>query len=230
MYYQSLLIETKNNLNRENNEHINILIKNIKDLFNLKEEDIDKDLIHLITLVEGKKSIGIEEIHHLIEWNSKKSGKIKIAIILESENLTLQAQNSLLKILEEPNLNTIICLQTSKKSKLLDTVKSRCRTLKVDLENKLESNSILIEFLNLNYLERSNYLENLSKDPLVDKLLNQLCHELYDYIFQNFMNNEMKKEYLDMIEFIEKVFEGKEKNVNSKLILEFLNINLINLK
>lgn len=70
----------------------------------------------------------------------------KIYILEECEKMTIQAQNSLLKTLEEPPEYVMIILLTENSSSLLDTIKSRCEILKfsplpqIKIENYLIKN------------------------------------------------------------------------------------------
>ncbi|HBE9437803.1 DNA polymerase III subunit delta' [Clostridioides difficile] len=54
----------------------------------------------------------------------------KIYIINNAEKMTLEAQNALLKTLEEPPNYAIIILVTNNKESLLETIKSRCDIIK----------------------------------------------------------------------------------------------------
>ena len=73
----------------------------------------------------------------------KPHKQYKIYIINQAESMTIEAQNALLKTLEEPPEYAIIILITSNKESLLDTIKSRCEIIKflpisiVDLNNYL---------------------------------------------------------------------------------------------
>ncbi len=55
------------------------------------------------------------------------AGTAKIAIIDHAEKLTEEAQNALLKMLEEPNRSSICMLITSSPDSLLPTILSRCQ-------------------------------------------------------------------------------------------------------
>lgn len=68
----------------------------------------------------------------------------KVFVINDSDKMTEEAQNSLLKTLEEPPEYIIIILITANENKLLNTIKSRC--LKISFNN-LESND-LISYIN----------------------------------------------------------------------------------
>lgn len=79
-------------------------------------------------------SIKIAQIRGLLTWLSlKKTNRIKqqLVIINEGQCLTLDAQNVLLRILEEPPENTHIVISVSKFDNLLKTVISRCQLLVV---------------------------------------------------------------------------------------------------
>jgi len=73
----------------------------------------------------------IEAIRQAKIWLAKKpfSGQKKIIIIAEAQNLTLPAQNALLKTLEEPPAHSLIILTTPNPALLLPTVVSRCQII-----------------------------------------------------------------------------------------------------
>ena len=78
---------------------------------------------------EPGKSIGIKEIRELKKKISHKpfGQKYKIIFIKHAEALTTEAQNALLKTLEEPPGHTIIILSVPSPASLLPTIQSRCR-------------------------------------------------------------------------------------------------------
>lgn len=71
----------------------------------------------------------------------------KVYIINDSQKMTTESQNSLLKILEEPPEYIVIILIVSNQNLILDTIKSRCNKV---LFNKIDNN-ILKSFLIKNY-------------------------------------------------------------------------------
>ncbi|HLU23189.1 MAG TPA: DNA polymerase III subunit delta' [Bacillaceae bacterium] len=76
-------------------------------------------------------SIKIEQIRDLRkEFN--KSGvesKQKMYVIIDAEKMTISAANSLLKFLEEPNVETTAILVTEQPQRILPTILSRCQTV-----------------------------------------------------------------------------------------------------
>lgn len=77
---------------------------------------------------EDGKSIKIEQIRYLQEKIAEKpiASNKKVYIINNSDTMTREAQNCLLKTLEEPPEYTVIILILSNENKLLTTIKSRC--------------------------------------------------------------------------------------------------------
>lgn len=92
--------------------------------------DNHPDVIHLVR--EKENSIGVEDVRVQINNDIQikpYSGKYKIYMIEDAHLLTTQAQNALLKTIEEPPEYVIILLLTSNRDKLLPTILSRCVTL-----------------------------------------------------------------------------------------------------
>lgn len=76
-------------------------------------------------------TISIEMVRDLIlELNyASYLGKPRVIGLLAAEKLSSAAQHALLKSLEEPPEHTIIVLATETPQSLLDTIKSRCRSI-----------------------------------------------------------------------------------------------------
>lgn len=106
------------------------------------------DIIRLVR--EKLSTIGVNEIREQINNDvciKPYSGKYKIYIIEDAQLMTTQAQNALLKTIEEPADYAVFLLLTANKEALLPTIISRCVTL-----NLRPVNSRLIrEYLLSNY-------------------------------------------------------------------------------
>src|SRR5687767_5229229 len=59
-------------------------------------------------------------------------GRCKVFIIEEAEKMNDPAQNSLLKTLEEPQKETVFILISSRPDDLLETIRSRCRVVRME--------------------------------------------------------------------------------------------------
>lgn len=90
------------------------------------------DIIEVIHEKTG--SIGVDDVRNQINNDimiKPYSSKYKIYIVDEAEKLTPQAQNALLKTIEEPPAYGIILLLTNNMTSLLPTIRSRCVTLNI---------------------------------------------------------------------------------------------------
>ena len=85
---------------------------------------------------DGKKdrtTIPVDDIREMIRicGNHTLEGKARVVLLFDADRMTAQAQNSLLKTLEEPPENTYIILVTEHPEALLTTVVSRCRPVRL---------------------------------------------------------------------------------------------------
>lgn len=101
---------------------------------------------YLVEKEESKKNISIEQIRdliHKLEMGSFAGGH-KIAVIKNAEDLSIEAQNSLLKILEEPRDKVILILTVTDIESLVPTIVSRCQTINF----RLAASDDLYKYLN----------------------------------------------------------------------------------
>ncbi len=98
---------------------------------------------------EDKATVGVDKIRDLQSdvYVSATEQKNKIYIIEEAHLMTAQAQNALLKVLEEPPKNVVFLLLSENNAALLETIKSRAQTFFMDpvpkdeMERYLKENS-----------------------------------------------------------------------------------------
>lgn len=138
------------------------------------EKKIDSIDISFVKQEEGKNlsSIGIEQIKKIKTQLYLKPIKsnCKAMVIEDAQLLTVEAQNSMLKILEEPPAQTYIFLSTSSIEELLPTIISRCKVIHFAQKNENideEKVPIKIFFNSLSSYTIANALqdaEKLSKD------------------------------------------------------------------
>jgi DNA polymerase-3 subunit delta' len=76
---------------------------------------------------------------------SLATGKRRTVIISEADRMNGQAQNALLKTLEEPHANTIIILTSSNPHRLYPTILSRCQEVRFDVLSNDEISDALVE-------------------------------------------------------------------------------------
>ncbi|GAC1369139.1 MAG: hypothetical protein NVSMB39_0660 [Candidatus Saccharimonadales bacterium] len=94
-----------------------------------------------------KASIGIEQVRGLISELSMRpftAGATRVVVIDQAHLLTLEAQNALLKLLEEPPPSTLIILMAEQLQALLVTVRSRCRSVQFVRPAEIDVSNFLV--------------------------------------------------------------------------------------
>ncbi len=111
------------------------------------------------------KSIKIDEVRQIPDFVYKKAFEsgYKAVVILEAHLMTPQAQNALLKILEEPPQNTLFVLGCLNANNILPTILSRCvrikkqrtlgdaKSLALQLEITQENATVLLKNAKMDY-------------------------------------------------------------------------------
>ena len=101
--------------------------------------------------LDGKKIIAVDQIREIIREANElpTESKKRVFVIDEADKMNVEAQNSILKTLEEPPEYVVIILIVTNENKMLETIKSRCNILKFDSLKKEEIEE---------YLKRNNLL------------------------------------------------------------------------
>ncbi len=81
---------------------------------------------HDIMIVDSPSIDAIRDVKQFLSL-TPFAGTAKVALIDNADRLTEEAQNALLKMLEEPNRSSICILVTSRPDSLLPTILSRCQ-------------------------------------------------------------------------------------------------------
>lgn len=178
-----------------------------------------------IIINNEEKVIKIDQIREMNKKISEKpiNSNKKVYIINNSDTMTKEAQNSLLKTLEEPPEYVVIILIACNENKLLNTIRSRC--IKVNF-NKLKDEELL-EYTRKNNIEdlKSNML--LFSDGSIEKLLKIKENEESYLKIEDIINNLNKKNIIYILNNSEVLYKAKEEIYD---ILEYINVLLLNTK
>lgn len=168
-------------------------------------------------------SVKIEQIRFLQQKIAEKPiiSKNKVYIINNADSMTKEAQNSLLKTLEEPPEYAVIILIASNESNLLNTIKSRCTKIAFQtIENEKIERYI-----------KENVSENVTKSMIdmcggsIGKALKlKEGQEIYEEL-EKLVQNLDTKDLIDIMNNTELFSKSKE---NIYEILDYLNIILYN--
>ena len=169
------------------------------------------------------KSIKVAQIRELQNVINIKPifSKKSVYIIDDADLMTIEAQNSLLKILEEPPEYAVIILIVHNERSVLSTVKSRCINIKF---SKLSDKDIKKYFLknDLNFEDK-----NINVFKVLDGSLNNIdfIKDDYDELLNLtvFVTNLKKNKVINFFQEASVFYDNHDKIIR---LLEYLNILL----
>jgi len=220
------------NKNKEGREAS--LRETLNKVFNreLREEEIKTcPDIHILD-IEEKNSIGIEDIKDfLIEMRYKPFQEgIQAGIIKEAQKLTQQAQNALLKTLEETTKYSVYILPVDNEKNLLATIRSRGRVIysqnkNYEPEEKLDIQNILESDLYNKFLVAEKY--STDKDSSLKLIMN------FEEYFKKKLELDIKngnigssRTFAETLKNLQKSRDKIIANCNRRLVLESIMLQL----
>jgi len=199
--------------------HANIIVskrdcKNF--VFDILAKDLDfKTVGNPDFMLIEKESFGIDDARDLERWAIGKPllGEVK-AYLLIAKSITLEAQNALLKILEEPPLGTYIFINLQSLGGILPTFISRIKILNFS-ESDSKDDIAAKKFLVSSIKEKLSLIHSLSKKEDKNQM-KELLKNLEEIACQNNLPAENLKNILTA-----KIF-ASARGSSPKMLLEWL--------
>jgi len=198
--------------------------------------------INLAYITPAKSKLGVADLGEIFSFSQQKPHFSKTALIIidKAETLTLEASNKLLKIVEEPPAYLQIFILTTSASKIINTLKSRCILVEFKTGNKT-SNSYQTEFpniLNQPEIKLIDYYFKLDKllTDAKDNVAKKEALKEFTILVNIELSNNIRSENLNLNNLervtrlqksLEQVNRGLNANVNTKLILDKLFLELL---
>ncbi|ENZ00820.1 hypothetical protein HMPREF1092_02473 [Clostridium thermobutyricum] len=199
----------------------------VADIFSslILNKELFKANVDSIEYRPKKASIGVDDVREIIEEVNKKpyEGDKKVITIFSGEKLTIQAQNALLKTIEEPPKGVFIIILTTSIEIILETIKSRCQIYKLTpLSNEEIQSYILKKYGNIETIDFSPALSYAGGIPgrlekFIDdeelqearKVVLELIREINDKNVESILKYEKKLlKYKDEKEELLGIIEG----------------------
>ena len=231
-YFIFQLIEEyikKKVISEQINHHLSLLKNNSHPNIMKVKKEIDEKTKKL------KNFIIIDQIRKINQFSLETSvieNIPKFILIDSADDMNINASNGLLKILEEPKLNTYFFLISHQPSSLLPTIKSRC--LKINLSNHNYDNfSRIIKISNPDIDEETNkFLYDISNGS--PGLINEYEFDEILNIFERLINLIINKDPFsdsnnDTIKFLSTLDNEKLKVFISFMKFILITINKIKL-
>ena len=145
--------------------HANIVVGEVERLRTLSSFESlnfpikgNPDVIQITT-----ETFGIDESRRLSEWASLKPllSDRKVSLI-EATSITIEAQNALLKVLEEPPIGTYFFFFIPSQNNLIPTLLSRSRIINSTVNT--DKNKEAKEFIKMSLSERLKFIKEISKN------------------------------------------------------------------
>lgn len=205
--------------------------KNLKKALEEAGEIIDQEKVDRFEQVvdEFEKDLGIEDVRNIKKKIFLKPlrGNRKSNVLVLKKGATIDAQNAMLKLLEEPPESSIIIIVAQNYHIFLPTILSRVKVIEVNDERKLKDDG-LVQILEMGGAGDSLYLaETVGKDKekaiiwLEDAILSARAKMLAD------PEGEQALKYQKIVRDLEKAhYDLKNTNVNTRLALENLFLNI----
>lgn len=186
--------------------------------------------VHWLGEEEDARSIKIEEVRLLLHEATLKpfEGAWKVFILQGAERLTQEASNALLKTLEEPPEHSVFLLLVQTKAHLLETIQSRAFEIRVPpaAEKDLKEDPLIRLLEEKGWTAFFERLREAPRPKLEEELLRLLFHLRDRSASETAKSPVLSKRYLEAFDAVYETGEAVEANVNQKLALTHLEIQL----
>ncbi|KKR81254.1 MAG: polymerase III, gamma/tau subunit protein [Candidatus Daviesbacteria bacterium GW2011_GWA1_41_61] len=207
----------------------------------LESKGLSRNHLNLLWFDEEDK-LGIEQVRQIKEFLSLKPyhGGSQAVVLIAAENLTLDAQNALLKTLEEPPGEALIILGVSSEDQLLPTILSRCQTF--FLESSEDQQKTLTEkdvksiekLLESSVEERFVFIEKLKeRGEFLKTLTTYFRNQLLDHPSGVNTSPPSRWTHQQLHSYLKELIQAQrwaKQNVNIRAVLEYLILKLPQLK
>jgi DNA polymerase III delta prime subunit len=192
-----------------------------------KENKVDKFDVELL---EFEKAIGIEDVRNIQKkiFLRPFRGERKSLILILNGGATIDAQNSMLKLLEEPPPSSLIFLLTDNYQVFLPTILSRAKIIEIKEEREFDESGFK-QIIELDGAGDSLYLaQEVSKDKtLAIDWLESAILSARQTMLENLGDKQKALRLRKMIHRLELThYDLKTTNVNPRLALENLFLNI----
>lgn len=183
------------------------------------------------TLCEIYDSFFIDDSRVIKEWhNNKKVSQDKRICVIAAKFLNREAEQTLLKILEEPQEQTHFFIILPNISSLSGTILSRSHTVKLGEETNIETQKLIDKFIKTNIKDRLDIVADIiknKKDEDSSSVLRSYAlsfiNEIEKRIYEKFKNDKSNE---NLLKVLEQIHESRSylnsQGASVKMILENL--------
>ena len=181
------------------------------------------DLIYVTH--EKPNSIGVDDIREQINDTimiRPYSSYYKVYVVDEAEKMTVQAQNALLKTIEEPPAYAVIILITTNQEAFLPTILSRCVQLKLKPLKDFTVKSYLVQHLGVG--EKEAEIAAAFARGNLGKAIYLASSDEFKELYYKMMALVKNVETMDIVDLMDRIREMKELNFDIGEVLDMLQL------
>ncbi len=204
-----------------------IIAKALEDRQALFEEILKNKSLKIyhpdVLYIKDEEKLGIQQAKKIIEHLSFKPLKAegKAVVVESAQNLTVEAQNALLKTLEEPPEQALIILAAEDENNLLPTILSRCQLININqargTDNLSEDEDQVEQFIKMDVTGRFDFIEKLEdKEAFLQALTVYFRQQALDF----------NQSALESSKLLLEAHEWAQASINLRAILEYLALKL----
>lgn len=184
-----------------------------------------------------EEKLGIEQAKKIKDFLNLKpfQGQGQVIVIISAQNLTLYAQNALLKILEEHADGVTFILGIAAEDQLLATINSRCQI--INLPDTPQSDGVekdrqdIEKLLDSTIAQRFQFIEKLKeKEEFLPALTSYFRHKLLEISLGGITVPPPRWTTMEILQnFLKELIEAErwaKANVNIRAILEYLMLKM----
>lgn len=177
--------------------------------------------------IDNDKEILLDEIKGLkkvIKLRPYES-KYKLFFIYNADNIREQAANAMLKTLEEPPGQAIIVLAATNPKKILTTIVSRCRLVRLDSTNSainVVEGKMFQDIELMDVVQRFKFAKDFVKNNDINKI-NEWMNQLALYYRTNIDNKKVREKLKKLLTYQKMI---NSSNVSKELVMENILLEL----
>ena len=181
------------------------------------------DIIHITH--EKPNSIGVDDVRDQLVGDVQirpYNGKYKIYIMPDAEKMTVQAQNAILKTIEEPPAYVVILLLTTNQELFLPTILSRCVQMNLKPLRDGDIKTYLVQKEKISE-DKAEVYAAFARGNL-GKAVHLAESEEFQAVYQTMLALLKHLRSMDIAELMETIRKLKDDNLNLDECLDFMQL------
>ena len=160
-------------------------------VFGYTPEELCTERSEGLFIIETEKGLGVDEVRELQQYAFQSSEAVERKIVLSTPGITHQAQNALLKMMEEAEQGTYFFLCLPQGTDILGTLLSRCYIVSKDSAETGNQSEQFATFITASAKDRLAMLDKIwdTGEGVRHGAILQLLQDVEQHIHQNIQNN-----------------------------------------